>query len=364
MLSGSGVLGNVLYIRNGAELTLTDTAGGGEITGGKWQGINVESGGSFSMLGGEISACGRGLQIHGTAEMSGGAILNNTTNGGAVVYGSLTMTGGRLANNACKYGSSGGVTVYGTFRMTGGSITNNTGGYGGGIYVETADGHLIMEGGSVTGNTGSDGGVSIGRSNASGSVAISGNAYITGNTSEAGAAANLVINQDAYGDITPVTMTGSFGGRFGVTIRPYGNDDPDLSVPFTAGLNGRSIAGFFSDNAAYIVRLNGDGEAHLVDSTILSTPDFCLPTGTLEIQSEAFAGIAAAVVYIPDGCGSIGAGAFRDCPNLRQVRIPAGCTIGENAFAGVYELRIFGYRNSPAETYCNGRPDCVFIPLD
>ena len=79
-----------------------------------------------------------------------------------------------------------------------------------------------------------------------------------------------------------------------------------------------------------------------------AAPDFLIPAGTLVIQSEAFAGIGAAVVYIPDRCGSIGAAAFRDCPNLRQVRIPAGCAIGTDAFAGDFGLKIFGYRGSPA----------------
>ena len=73
----------------------------------------------------------------------------------------------------------------------------------------------------------------------------------------------------------------------------------------------------------------------------------------LFVLAAAFVGIAATVVYIPDSCGSIGAAAFRDCPNLCQVRIPAGCAIGEDAFAGDFGLKIFGYRNSPAETYCS-----------
>ncbi|MBR3585678.1 MAG: hypothetical protein IKO00_06650 [Oscillospiraceae bacterium] len=154
-LSGSGVLGVVLNVEGGAELTLTDTAGGGALTRGMWYGIYVKRS-SLSMQDVEISACGAGLQVYGTVVMAGGAIRNCTSEGGVVVYspGSFTMTGGSVTGNEAYYYGGGGVTVNGgTFRMTGGSITRNTGKYGGGVYVQTGAGHFIMEGGSITGNT-------------------------------------------------------------------------------------------------------------------------------------------------------------------------------------------------------------------
>ena len=157
---------------------------------------------------------------------------------------------------------------------------------------------------------------------------------------------------------------GSIAGRVSVTIKPDSSNDTDLTPAFTTGLNGRSVGGFVSDSTAYIVGLSSDGEACFIDQYVLATPDFVIPSGTLEIQSEAFVGISATVVYIPNNCGSIGAAAFRDCPNLRQIRIPAGCTIGTDAFAGDFGLKIFGYRNSPAEAYCSEHLYCSFVPLD
>ena len=60
-----------------------------------------------------------------------------------------------------------------------------------------------------------------------------------------------------------------------------------------------------------------------------------LPAGTIEIEEEAFAGIAADVVIIPEGCTEIGNRAFADCPNLIYVRLPDSVTsISEDAFTG------------------------------
>ena len=368
-LSGAGELGTVLSVEGGAELTLRDTAGSGAVTRGKWYGIYVNQNSSFSMQDVEISSCGTGVQVCGTAVMSGGAILN-CTDGGVFLdsLGSFTLTGGSIASNqAYSYTDGGGVTVNsGTFRMTGGSIVRNSGKSGGGVYVNTGAGHFIMEGGSINANTAPyGGGVYVSNSNSGGSVTLSGSATITGNTGTDGAAANLVLAKNSYGSFTHINMAaGSVSGRVGVTIRPYNSGDTDLTPAFTTGLNGRSVGGFFSDNAAYIVGLSSDGEACFIDPNVLATPDFVIPSGTLGIESEAFAGIGATVVYIPDGCGSIGATAFRDCSNLRQIRIPAGCAIGADAFAGDFGLKVFGYRGSPAETYCREHLYCSFVPLD
>ena len=125
----------------------------------------------------EISSCGTGVQVCGTAVMSGGAILN-CTDGGVFLDspGSFTLTGGSIASNqAYSYTDGGGVTVNsGTFRMTGGSIVRNSGKSGGGVYVNTGAGHFIMEGGSINANTAPyGGGVYVSNSNSGGSVTLS-----------------------------------------------------------------------------------------------------------------------------------------------------------------------------------------------
>ena len=78
-----------------------------------------------------------------------------------------------------------------------------------------------------------------------------------------------------------------------------------------------------------------------------------LPEAANVIEDEAFAGISAASVWIPDGCASIGAGAFKSCPNLEKVRIPASVTsIGAGAFLSCGDsFTIYGVTGSAAEAY-------------
>ena len=78
--------------------------------------------------------------------------------------------------------------------------------------------------------------------------------------------------------------------------------------------------------------------------------DFVLPTDLTEIEEEAFEGIDAGFVYVPDNCEKIGAHAFRDS-NIRQIRIPADCEIGDDILAGCEDVMVFGTAGSEAEQY-------------
>ena len=55
--------------------------------------------------------------------------------------------------------------------------------------------------------------------------------------------------------------------------------------------------------------------------------------------------------------------AFRNCPSLTQIRIPAGCAIGEGAFDGCGTVYVFAPADSPAQTFCEdpANPNCIFI---
>ena len=91
---------------------------------------------------------------------------------------------------------------------------------------------------------------------------------------------------------------------------------------------------------------------------------FRLPAGTAVIDEYAFSGIAAVSVYVPDACQSIGQGAFQDCPNLRYIRIPAGCAIADDAFQGCASVSIFGAPGSPAEAFAQTHDNCAFFSED
>ena len=181
--------GNVITVSGGSSLTLADSAGGGMITGGNTAvsvggGVYVNTDGTFTMSGGEISgntadSGGDGVYVDagGTFTMSGGTISGNTAqygNGGGVYVntdGTFTMSGGEISGNTPVAGGGVYVDAGGTFTMSGGEISGNTGGiFGGGVYVNT-DGTFTMKGGTISDNTAMYGGgvyVDSGRFNMNG----------------------------------------------------------------------------------------------------------------------------------------------------------------------------------------------------
>ena len=96
--------------------------------------------------------------------------------------------------------------------------------------------------------------------------------------------------------------------------------------------------------------------------TAFGTRDVILPDHLTAIEADAFAGTAAKIVRVLDGCQSIGAHAFRNSTALREIRIPAGCALGENVFTGCPLVFVFGKAGSPAEVHCQGRVNTIFIP--
>lgn len=91
-------------------------------------------------------------------------------------------------------------------------------------------------------------------------------------------------------------------------------------------------------------------------------PDVTLPSALKEIAAEAFMGIAAAHIRIPDGVEAIGAAAFADCPNLATITIPASVTtIADNAFNAQW-LTIFGAEGSFAQSYA-AEKGYTFAPM-
>ena len=95
---------------------------------------------------------------------------------------------------------------------------------------------------------------------------------------------------------------------------------------------------------------------------LIGEADLVLPASVSRIEASAFEGSAAESAYLPDGCAMIGAGAFRDCLNLRWVRIPQNCDIDETAFDGCRGVMIYGAPDSPAEQFCQDHEGFLFKP--
>ena len=72
-----------------------------------------------------------------------------------------------------------------------------------------------------------------------------------------------------------------------------------------------------------------------------SSAEFTLPDDLTRAEENAFEGIKAVSVYVPDSCEEIGAYAFKDCTSLLRIRLPQNCDIDGSAFDGC--------RTDPAE---------------
>ena len=101
--------------------------------------------------------------------------------------------------------------------------------------------------------------------------------------------------------------------------------------------------------------------AFTIPAPAFSTPDFTLPAALTTVEEEAFEGIAASVVDVPESCVSIGDRAFKDCPNLTQIHIPANCVLSADVFDGCTMVYVFGAAGSSAEAYCSTHANCVFV---
>ena len=145
-----------LLILNGIAVTHT--------TGAMGCGVQINSGGTLMMFGGEISGntanYGGGVVSSGSFEMFDGVIANNTatqSSGGGVVNsgGNFRLYAGVITNNTATQYIGGGVVSSGSFEMFDGVIANNTALIGGGV----ANFEIFsLFGGEISGNIAGVGG--------------------------------------------------------------------------------------------------------------------------------------------------------------------------------------------------------------
>lgn len=91
--------------------------------------------------------------------------------------------------------------------------------------------------------------------------------------------------------------------------------------------------------------------------------DFVLPSAMMIIDAKAFEGISAMSVKLSEATTTINSKAFANCPNLVQIYIPrTTSSIASDAFLGVKELIIYGYKGSYAENYAQEK-GFTFVPV-
>lgn len=353
--TGGGVYVRGAFTLEGGAITgnRADQAGSqGSDPTGDGSGVYVD-GGTFTMNDGAIrdnARCeknGGGVFVNsGAFTMNGGEISGNSASIGGGVYhnsGTFTMNGGVITGNDA--GNGGGVYISGgTFEMKGGALSDNSTSYGGGVFINTAV--FDLSGGTISGNTGEGGGVD----NFRGTFRLSGSPVIRDNRN-ASEDDNVYLDDDRV-----ITITGAL-----TNTDPIGVSQENHGV-FTSGLSGNgTAANFTSDDGALMIVSTDDGELSFAETLRFGTPDFTLPEDITLIEEYAFEGTDAHIVYIPDGCTEIGPYAFMDCRNLAQIRIPAGCAIGEFAFEGCENVYIFSVSGGGAEQYCALHDNCIFV---
>ncbi|MEE3468287.1 MAG: hypothetical protein VZQ83_07590 [Eubacterium sp.] len=255
----------------------TGTNGGGVFIGDDGT-FNMSAGticGNCAEEGAGVYAGNGTFSMSGTAKISNNRSFGNESRGGGVylIDGTFNMSGNVEISGNTALGDYGGVDGFGggvylvgshgTFNMSGGKIVNNSARRGGGVCVDY--GTFNLTGGEVTGNNSTQefgGGVCIYGGDPV--FELSGEAKITGNTTGTGASA---VKDNVWLQIEKtITVTGSLGATasIGVTLVKW-DDEKNAYVPidgvFAMGpdidpLTPSDAAKFTSDSDTYSVKLD------------------------------------------------------------------------------------------------------------
>lgn len=273
-----------------SSLTVIDSGSGGKITGG-WNsgnggGVYINTNATLILNKGDISG-----NISTSTNYGGGGVFLFASNS------TFTMNGGSVADNTAKNG--GGISIYdGTFNMTGGTISGNTANgessNGGGIYRN--GGSINMSGGNITGNKAELGGGIKFEGHA---LTVSGLVNISGNTKNDGTTPNNVyIKNESLLSHLVIGSDMDANARIGITSATAPGSG--IQIELTSGLSSRSESFLQSDNDAYMIYHNDNGEAVLGVATYYSiTPATC-ENGTVEVSpASARSGQAVIVTLMP-----------------------------------------------------------------
>ena len=327
----AGPTDEALYIPTGCDITID--------LNGNYLDRNNRSG-ETSVRGGAIFVDGTLTLLDSSLGQTGAITGGNARNGGGVCINenaTFNMYGGTLQQNYAD-GDGGGVYVgnNATFNLFGGTITRNASAYsGGGLYAFT-------NGSKV---------------NVSGTVIIEDNTGFRGESSNA----RIWDLDNRFNVIGPL----SEDSRIGLHVV----DDPAVRTlsRLRIDINGKAtMKNFFVDGGYALVKTEG-GKLTITHPDSLLAPDMVLPRALTAIDDGAFEGIYADVIRVPEGCGAIGAEAFKDNTSLMQIYLPANCAIDDTAFDGCSGVWFIapagGSTEAWADIYLKNHPG-AFFPVD
>lgn len=222
---------------------------------------------SNSVFDGNTTSSGGGAVYSSVSlTISNTAFTNNSASSGGAIYaasGAVNLNDGVVMTGNHAVSNGGAVFIgNGALNMTGGTIggsgagSANSAQNGSAVYVLT--GNASFSGGRVTGNVASEGGaVAVG--NAMARLYFSGNAYISGNTSNTDPS-NVYLNFDSDAIINATGLNAVIEGvpYIGINV-PGALDDPAAPVN-KRGVPGNSFGSFTNSNgleAFHNDRLNG-----------------------------------------------------------------------------------------------------------
>lgn len=141
-----------------------------------------------------------------------------------------------------------------------------------------------------------------------------------------------------------------------VTVMVDGAELDKLAYLYTLKTSNSRVAAITDDEmiravapgtATITVTARNSGKTAKFTVTVTEAVTLHLPAALKAVSDEAFIGVSAGEIVIPDGCTEIGARAFADCANLYEVTIPASVsTIADDAFEGCADVNIIAPEGS------------------
>ena len=371
---------------------------------GENPGVSLMGGGMLEIHGGRLNATG------GKGAAGIGGKYNSAMNGTLVVYGGYVSAKGGHKTYDQEYRDSDGMPSYYTIKAGGAGIGGGACGSGGTVVIyggeveaeadmgagigagtndryggDESGGSVTILGGCVTAiphnmpswydywaiGGGKSNSLTLGGDMI---VTVNGQTYTGATAKEKCRSKAVVIISSTAPAVTFRTVSFAAGdeGATGSMSPAYVLSGDIYMLPacgFT-GAAGKAFAGWQVGSDAQ-ARMAGDTFTVTADTTvtalwqsiIFGNPDFEIPGSVTVIENNAFEGIAATAVEIPEYCTRIGDRAFKDCGQLTMIRIPADCELGTDVFDGCTLVYVFSTAGSPAEDYCNdpAHGNCVFV---